>query len=73
MTRSITNSPQRLRAALTLTKLSVPKIAQRHGVPDKTLYAVISGARPGRDPKVQAAVKEMEQLAEKAFRTLAHA
>jgi len=37
-------------------------------VSDKTLYAVIGGARPGRCKKVQAAVREMELLAQEAFR-----
>lgn len=68
MTRSITNSSQRLRAALTLMKLSVPMIARQHGVSEQTLYAVIRGARPGREAKVRAAVEDMEQIAQRAFK-----
>jgi len=54
--------PRRIRAALTLTKSSVPKIARAYGCSDKTLYAVLDGARPGNNKNVRKAVAFMEQL-----------
>jgi predicted transcriptional regulator len=61
----------KLRAALTLLKLSVPKIAKRHKVPAPTLYAVLRGARPGKNKRVRSAIAEMEALAQEAFRNVA--
>lgn len=55
-------NPLRVRGALLMAKQSVPKIARRHGCSDKTLYAVIEGHRPGHDPKVQAAIADIEQI-----------
>lgn len=54
--------PRRVMGALTIVKLSVPKIAQQYGCKDKILYAVLNGSRPGRDPKVQRAVAAMEEI-----------
>lgn len=71
MAPSIANSSQKLRAALTLVKLSVPKIAKRHKCSEQTLYAVLRGSRPGRDKRVRAAMAEMEALAQEAFRNVA--
>jgi lambda repressor-like predicted transcriptional regulator len=54
----------RILAALTLHKLSVPKLAKKHGVSDKTLYAALSGARPGKDERVKRAVAEAHRAEE---------
>ena len=64
MTRSNQDkiTPHRIRAALTLAKTSVPQIARKHGCKDKTLYAVIHGDRPGRDPKVRQAIADIEVI-----------
>ncbi len=65
--QSTAKPTHRILAALKLRKLSVPKLAQKHGVSDKTLYAVLSGNRPGRHAKVRKAVAEAH-LAEEALR-----
>lgn len=64
MPRSNQNNfdPRRVRAALLLAKTSVPQIAKRRGIGVSTLYAVLDGRRPGRDPKVRKAVGDMEQI-----------
>jgi transposase-like protein len=54
---------------LTLQNLSVRKLAQKHGVNDKTLYAALNGSRPGKDPKVESAVAEALR-AEEALRNV---
>ncbi len=58
----------RILAALKLRKLSVPALARKHGVHDKTLYAALNGTRPGRNDKVRKAVAE----AQRAEKELAH-
>jgi transposase-like protein len=68
---TISSPGHKLRAALTLVKLSVPMIAKRHKCSAATLYAVLRGARPGRGRKVRAAMAEMESLAQEAFRNVA--
>lgn len=68
MSKSTAKPTDRIRAALVLRSMSVPKLARKHGVSDKTLYAVLSGERPGKCPKVQRAVAE----AMRAQEALAH-
>ena len=53
----------RVRAALLLRQLSVPKIARKHGVSDKSCYAVLAGKRPGNGKRVKRAVAEMHRIA----------
>lgn len=54
--------PRRVRAALLLAKTSVPQIAKNRGCGVSSLYAVLGGARPGKDPKIQKAVADMELI-----------
>ncbi|MBI5770811.1 MAG: hypothetical protein HZA93_23745 [Verrucomicrobia bacterium] len=68
MAKSITTPASRIRAALVLRRLSVRKLAAKHGVSDKTLYAVFNGVRPGNCPRVKRAVAE----ANRATEALAH-
>ena len=67
MSKSTANPSRRVRAALLLRKASVPQIARKHGVSDKTCYAVLDGKRPGHDPKVKKAVAEMRRTAAEAL------
>lgn len=62
--KSTVKPTARIRAALTLRNLSVRKLAQKHGVSDKTLYAALAGDRPGRNPRVRLAVAEAKRAAE---------
>lgn len=54
--------PRRVRAALMLAKTSVPQIAKHRGCGVSSLYAVLDGKRPGRDPKIKRAVADMDQI-----------
>lgn len=49
---------------LPLPRFSVRRIAQKHGISDKTLYATLNGHRPGRDERVQKAVSEVQKAVE---------
>lgn len=62
MSKSTVFPIQRIRAALTLRKVSIPKIARAHGASYQTCYAVLRGDRPGHDPKVKSAVREMHRI-----------
>lgn len=64
MAKSIAKPSHRVLAALKLHKTSVPQLARKHGANDKTLYAAINGSRPGKDAKVQRALKEAQRLEE---------
>lgn len=61
-TASIKMNPHRVQGALKMARHSVPKIARANKVPVSTLYAVIDGARPGRDPKVQRSIRQIEAI-----------
>lgn len=54
--------PRRVRAALLIAKTSVPQIAKNRGCGVSSLYAVLDGRRPGRDPKIKQAVGDMELI-----------
>jgi transposase-like protein len=58
---------ERIRAALLLRKTSVSQIARKHGVSDKTCYAVLAGNRPGREPGVKKAIAEMRRITAAVF------
>ena len=62
MAKSIAKPSHRVLAALKLHQMSVPQLARKHGANDKTLYAALNGTRPGKDAKVQKAVKEALRL-----------
>jgi len=64
MPKSIAKPTHRILAALKLRKLSVPKLAAKHGCDDKTLYAALNGTRPGRNNRVRRAVAEAHRAAE---------
>ncbi|MBL9187905.1 MAG: hypothetical protein JNK23_10525 [Opitutaceae bacterium] len=68
MSKSIAKPTYRILAALKLRRLSVPALARKHGVDDKTLYAALNGTRPGRHDNVRKAVAE----ARRAEKELAH-
>ena len=56
----------RVRAALTLQQVSIPQIARKHRVSDKTLYAVLDGTRPGKSPAIREAVAEINRRTREA-------
>lgn len=57
---STKNKSRRIRAALMIRGLSVPKIARKHNVSDKTLYSVLNGTRSGTRAKgIKAAMAEI--------------
>lgn len=64
MPKSTGKPTHRVLAALKLRRLSVPKLARKFGVSDKTLYAALNETRPGNCLKVQAAVAEARKAAE---------
>jgi hypothetical protein len=51
-----------------LRRVSIPKIARKHGACYQTCYAALRGTRPGRDVKVQNAVREMQDIAREVLR-----
>jgi len=50
-----------------LRKVSIPKIARKHGASYQTCYAVLNGTRPGHSPKVRRAVSEMRRIAQEVY------
>ncbi len=67
MPKSISIPLPRVRAALMLRKVSIPKIARKHGASYQTCYAVLNGTRPGHSPKVRRAVSEMRRIAQEVY------
>jgi hypothetical protein len=58
--KAVTPTPTKL----PLPRFSVRRIALKHGISDKTLYATLNGSRPGHDARVQKAVSEARKSAE---------